>query len=179
MFFSAAPTVTMQQSEIIVNISDHVTLSCTYTGAIPDVTSVKWYKEVNGVVSEIVTSPSTPSLTITSVVMADAGHYTCSATNAVGQRNSSSTVELKVNQGKLIMFAKSIQACLIDKSIRLSRQVPLVDQELLTLPKHMCSPPVFNITRSLVLCVCLVDGCPFWSTACDYCVVCSSSIYGF
>jgi hypothetical protein len=62
---------------------------------------------------------------------ADAGHYTCSATNAVGQRNSSSTVELKVNQGMLIMFAKSIQACLIDKSIRLSRQVPLVDQELL------------------------------------------------
>jgi hypothetical protein len=45
--------------------------------------------------------------------MADAGHYTCSATNAVGQRNSSSTVELKVNQGMLIMFAKSIQACLI------------------------------------------------------------------
>jgi hypothetical protein len=40
--------------------------------------------------------------------MADAGHYTCSATNAVGQRNSSSTVELKVNQGMLIMFAKSI-----------------------------------------------------------------------
>jgi hypothetical protein len=56
---------------------------------------------------------------------------------------------LVLNQGMLIMFAKSIQACLIDKSIRLSRQVPLVDQELLTLPKHMCSPPVFNITRSL------------------------------
>jgi hypothetical protein len=142
-----------------------VTLSCTYTGAIPDVTSVKWYKEVNGVVSEIVTSPSTPSLTLTSVVMADAGHYTCSATNAVGERNSSSTVELRVNQGMLIMFAnyKSIQACLIDKSIRLAGQVPLVDQELVTLPKHMCSPPVFNITRSLVLCVCFVDGCPFWS----------------
>jgi hypothetical protein len=158
-----------------------VTLYCTYTGAIPDVTSVKWYKEVNGVVSEIVTSPSTPSLTLTSVVMADAGHYTCSATNAVGERNSSSTVELRVNQGMLIMFAnyKSTQACLIDKSIRLAGQVPLVDQELLTLPKHMCSPPVFNITRSLVLCVCFVDFCPFWSIACDYCVVCSSSIYGF
>ena len=102
---SAAPTVTISQSEITVNTSDHVTLSCTYTGAIPDVTIVKWYKEVNGVVSEIVTSLSTPSLTLTSVVMADAGHYTCSATNAVGQRNSSSTVELRVNQGMLIMFA--------------------------------------------------------------------------
>ena len=105
MFFSAAPTVTMQQSEIIVNISDHVTLSCTYTGTIPDVTSVKWYKEVNGVVSEIMTSPSTPSLTLTSIVMADAGNYTCSATNAVAQSNSS-TLELKVSQGTLIMLAK-------------------------------------------------------------------------
>jgi hypothetical protein len=45
---SAAPTVTISQSEITVNTSGHVTLSCTYTGAIPDVTSVKWYKEVNG-----------------------------------------------------------------------------------------------------------------------------------
>ena len=105
MFFSAAPTVTIQQSEIIVNTSDHVTLSCTYTGAIPDVTSVKWYKEVNCVLSEIMTSSSTPSLTLTSIVIADAGNYTCSATNAVGQSNSS-TLELKVNQGTLIMLVK-------------------------------------------------------------------------
>ena len=131
-----------------------MTLSCTYTGAIPDVTSVKWYKEVNAVVSEIVTSPSTPSLTLTSVVMTDAGHYTCSATNAVGQSNSSSAVELKVNQGMLIMFAsyKSMQSCVIDKSTRLTRHVPLVDQKLLTLPKPLSSTSVFNITRSVVLC---------------------------
>ena len=82
-----------------------MTLSCTYTGAIPDVTSVKWYKEVNGVVIEIVTSPATPSLTLTSVVMAHAGNYTCSVTNAVGQSNSS-TLQLKVNQGTLIMLVK-------------------------------------------------------------------------
>ena len=37
--------------------------------------------------------------------MADAGNYTCSATNAVGQSNSS-TLELKVNQGTLIMLVK-------------------------------------------------------------------------
>ena len=84
-----------------------MTLSCTHTGAIPDVTSVKWYKEANGVVSEIVTSPAIPSLTLASVVMADAGNYTCSATNAVGQSNSS-TRELKVYQGTLIMFLSSI-----------------------------------------------------------------------
>jgi hypothetical protein len=37
--------------------------------------------------------------------MADAGNYTCSATNAVAQSNSS-TLELKVSQGTLIMLAK-------------------------------------------------------------------------
>ena len=107
VFISATPTVTIDNSEIIVNISDHVTFFCTYTGAIPKVTSVKWYKEVNGVVSEIVTSPSTPSLTLTSVVMAGAGNYICSATNAVGQSNSS-TLDLKVYRGMLIKFVSQL-----------------------------------------------------------------------
>ena len=46
--------------------------------------------------------------------------------------------------------------------------MPLVDKELLTLPKHLSSPPSFSgdrATRSLVLCVCFVDRrlsfCPF------------------
>jgi hypothetical protein len=43
--------------------------------------------------------------------------------------------------------------------------VPPVEQELLTLPEHMSSPPVFSgvrVTRSLVLHVCFVDRClPF------------------
>ena len=45
---------------------------------------------------------------------------------------------------------------------RLTRRVPLVEQELLHLPEHLSSPPVFNgirVTWSLVLCVCYV--CPF------------------
>ena len=41
--------------------------------------------------------------------------------------------------------------------------VPLVEQELLTLPEHLSSPPVFSggvrVTRYLVLCVCFVDRC--------------------
>ena len=39
---------------------------------------------------------------------------------------------------------------------RLTQWVPLVEQELLTLPEHLSSPPVFSgvrVTRSLVLCV--------------------------
>ena len=45
---------------------------------------------------------------------------------------------------------------------RLTRQMPLVEQELLILPKHLSSPPVCSgvrVTRSLVLCVCFVDCC--------------------
>ena len=35
----------------------------------------------------------------------------------------------------------------------------LVEQELLTLPEHLSSPPGFRVTRSLVLCVCFVNRC--------------------
>ena len=59
----------------------------------------------------------------------------------------------------------------------------LVERELPTLPEHLSSLPVFNgvrVTRSLVLCVCFVDGClPFCTFSFGHCVVCSSSIYGF
>ena len=66
---------------------------------------------------------------------------------------------------------------------RLTRRVPLVEQELLTLPEHLSSSLVFSgvrVTRSLVLYVCFVD---HWLSFCTFsfghCVVCSSSIYGF
>jgi hypothetical protein len=55
---------------------------------------------------------------------------------------------------------------------RLTRQVPLVEQELLTLPECLSSPPVFSgvrVTQSLVLCVCFVDRCLsfyFWLLCC-------------
>jgi hypothetical protein len=53
---------------------------------------------------------------------------------------------------------------------RLTRHVPLVEQELLSIPEHLNSPPVFSgvcITRSLVLCVCFVDRClSFWPFCC-------------
>ena len=66
---------------------------------------------------------------------------------------------------------------------RITRRVPLVKQELFTLPEHPSSPPVFSgvrVTRSLVLCVCFVDRCLSICTfSFGHCVVCSSSIYGF
>jgi hypothetical protein len=67
----------------------------------------------------------------------------------------------------------------------LTRRVSLVEQELLTLPVHMSSPPVVSgvhVTRSLALClfVCFVDRCLFFCPfSFGHCVVCLSSINGF
>ena len=65
---------------------------------------------------------------------------------------------------------------------RLTRWVPLVEHELLTLPKHVSSPTVLSgvrVTRSLILCVCFVDRClSFCPFSFGHCVVCSSSICG-
>ena len=45
---------------------------------------------------------------------------------------------------------------------------------------QLSSPPVFSVTRSLVLCVCFVDRClSFYTFSFGHCVVCSSSIYRF
>jgi hypothetical protein len=58
---------------------------------------------------------------------------------------------------------------------RVTRRVPLVEQELLTLLGHLSSSPVFSrlrVTRSLVLYVCFVDRCLsfctffFWPLCC-------------
>ena len=61
--------------------------------------------------------------------------------------------------------------------------VPLVEQELLSLPEHLSPSSVFSgvrVTRSLVLCVCFVDRClSFCPFSFGHCVVCSSSLYGF
>jgi hypothetical protein len=66
---------------------------------------------------------------------------------------------------------------------RLTRRVPLVDQELLTLPEHLSSSPVFSgvlVTRSLLLYVCYVDRClPFCTFSFGHGVICSFSIYRF
>ena len=60
----------------------------------------------------------------------------------------------------------------------LTRRVSLVEQELLTLPKPLSSPPVFSEVRVQI--VCFVDRClSFCTFSFGHCVVCSSSIYGF
>jgi hypothetical protein len=61
---------------------------------------------------------------------------------------------------------------------RLTRRVPLVEQELLTFPpEHLSSHPVLSgvrVTRSLVLCVCFVDRClSFCTFSLGHCVATS------
>jgi hypothetical protein len=59
-----------------------------------------------------------------------------------------------------------------------NRLVLFMEQDLLTLPEHLSSPPVFSgvrVARYLVLCVC-VDRClSFCTFSFGHCVVCSSS----
>jgi hypothetical protein len=56
--------------------------------------------------------------------------------------------------------------------------VSIVQQELLTLPEHLSSPPVVSgvrVTRSLVLYICFVDRClSFCTFSFGHRVVCSS-----
>ena len=73
-----------------------------------------------------------------------------------------------------------VKWCLCRLSV--TRWVSLVEQELLTLPEHLSSPPVFNrvrVARSLVLCVMF---CRSLFVICSFsfghCVV-RPSIYGF
>jgi hypothetical protein len=66
---------------------------------------------------------------------------------------------------------------------RLTRLVPLVEQEMLTLPDHLSSPPILSgarVTRSLVLYVYFVYRClSFCTFSFGHCVICFSSLYGF
>ena len=55
--------------------------------------------------------------------------------------------------------------------------MPLVEQELLSHPEYLSSPPVLSrvcFTRSLVLCICFVDRCLFFCTFSFGHCVCSS-----
>ena len=64
---------------------------------------------------------------------------------------------------------------------KLIRRVPLVVKELLSLPEHLSSTPVFSgvrVTRSLVLCACFVDRCLSFCTFSFAHGVFCSSIYG-
>jgi hypothetical protein len=83
--------------------------------------------------------------------------------------------------GHLVLL-QHIKLILTGCVTRLTRRATLEEQELLTLPEHLSSRPVFSgvrITRSLVLYVCFVDRClSFCSFSFGHCVVCPSSIYG-
>ena len=93
--------------------------------------------------------------------------------------NDHGYVPLVVNISRLFPHSRLITGFVT----RLTRRVPPVEQELLTLPEHPRSPPIFTgarVTRSLVLYACFVDRClSICTLSSGHCIVCSSSIYGF
>ena len=93
--------------------------------------------------------------------------------------NDHGYVPLVVNTSRLFPHSRLITGFVT----RLTRRVPPVEQELLTLPEHPRSPPIFTgarVTRSLVLYACFVDRClSICTLSSGHCIVCSSSIYGF
>jgi hypothetical protein len=99
------------------------------------------------------------------------------------QRTLKKYIETNVCWLLLLQCPSYIHCQSLYKVCRLTRWVPLVDQELLTLLEDLGSSPVFNVvrvTRPLVLCVCFVDPClSFCTFSFGHCFVCSSSIYRF
>ena len=66
-------------------------------------------------------------------------------------------VKLKSSRRKFFIYFVFLNHDLLPGlCLRVTPRVPLVEQELLTLPGHMCSHPVFigvRVARSLVFCV--------------------------
>ena len=98
-------------------------------------------------------------------------------TSVIRRLNDHGYVPLVVNTSQSFPHSRLITGIVA----RLTRRVPLVEQELLILPEHLSSPPVFSgvpVTRSLVLYACFEDRClSFCSFSFGHCVVCSSSIF--
>ena len=103
---------------------------------------------------------------------------TCFLNSLTGITNDHGYVPLVVNTSQSFPHLWIITGFVT----RLTRQVPLVEQDLLTLLEHLSLPPVFSgvrVIRYLVLCVCFVDRClSFCPFSFDHCAVCPS-IYGF
>ena len=76
-----------------------------------------------------------------------------------------------------------IKVSIITFKYTINWRMPLVKQELITLPGHLSSHLVFSgvhVTRWLVLCVCFINRClPMCTFSFGHCIVCSSSICGF
>ena len=96
------PEVNVNQTMIYRNQSNAITLFCEVKG-VPNVTSVFWVKEVDGVFTSINILKDGnihwPSLNIPSLKLSDSGTFACHAVNKVGN-TSSSAIRLEVLASK-------------------------------------------------------------------------------
>ncbi|XP_060078232.1 hemicentin-1-like, partial [Ylistrum balloti] len=95
----SVPSVTVGQSQYTVTRGSSVTLQCTVS-ATPTATSVTW-KRISNAATTVISvdgtkysgsSVTTPSLTINSAASVDAATYICTATNVVGEGESTQTI---------------------------------------------------------------------------------------
>lgn len=94
-FFTALPTVVIQQPSYSTNYGNSVTLVCTVT-AVPFQTKVYWRKDNTLLINAgdngySGSTPGNPSLTINSATTSSQGQYRCYAENPVGNGNSDIT----------------------------------------------------------------------------------------
>ena len=87
-YFSAKPSVTIQQCRTPVTEGDNVTLHCNATGY--PVPNIAWINESSGYVE----SP-TKTLLITAITRSESSNYMCHASNEIG--NDTQTCEIDVH----------------------------------------------------------------------------------
>ena len=94
-----APQFTAHPADVVAAPAGSATLQCAVTGE--PAPSVAWYKEDGGAVATgaRVSVSSSGELTISNVMLSDAGKYYCVASNAVGSvRSLSASLDIAGNK---------------------------------------------------------------------------------
>lgn len=109
LYFAEVPIVHIVKSSYFVNRGEDKTLKCTVSSD-DALQQVFWTKDISGDITVLKigsryhgSSVINPSLTISNVVNADEGLYTCFASNIIGIGNSQSTI-LNVTGSKDIFY---------------------------------------------------------------------------
>lgn len=113
-FVFSALSVAVSPSFVARYPTQTVTFTCTVSDNQYTVTSVRWYFSNTLILSDgsAISSyvgrasggtTNSPSLTLTNLVMSDAGSYICSASNSIGENKNSSHSTLGMQNGGMLL----------------------------------------------------------------------------